>query len=89
MVQNNSILVIDTQITLNTKNQIGRLVQVEGKKRIEHKIFSGDIQFPIEMDKTFHHDGVLITPGRVKKKITNLQNGKIGSMFKKGKLQFL
>nr|QWK47336.1 RNA polymerase beta'' subunit [Chaetachme aristata] len=69
MVRNNSIIGIDTQITLNTRSRIGGLVRVEKKKkRIELKIFSGDIQFPVEMDKIFRHNGILIPPGRVKKK---------------------
>nr|YP_009529857.1 RNA polymerase beta' subunit [Lozanella enantiophylla]AXX77136.1 RNA polymerase beta' subunit [Lozanella enantiophylla] len=69
MVRNNSIIGIDTQITLNTRSRVGGLVRVEKKKkRIELKIFSGDIQFPVEMDKIFRHSGILIPPGRVKKK---------------------
>ncbi|BBN69990.1 hypothetical protein Prudu_1320S000300 [Prunus dulcis] len=39
----------------------------EKKKRIELKIFSGDIHFPGEMDKIFRHSGILIPPGTVKK----------------------
>nr|YP_009529772.1 RNA polymerase beta' subunit [Humulus scandens]AXX77051.1 RNA polymerase beta' subunit [Humulus scandens] len=70
MVRNNSIIGINTQITLNTRSRVGGLVRVEKKKkRIELKIFSGEIQFPVEMDKIFRHSGILIPPGRVKKKI--------------------
>nr|UDY70737.1 RNA polymerase beta'' subunit [Trema tomentosum] len=70
MVRNNSIIGIDTQIALNTRSRVGGLVRVEKKKkRIELKIFYGDIQFPVEMDKIFRHSGILIPPGRVKKKI--------------------
>ena len=70
MVRNNSIIGIDTQITLNTRSRIGGLVRVEKKnKRIELKIFSGDIHFPVEMDKILRHSGILIPPGRVKKRL--------------------
>nr|WGM81804.1 RNA polymerase beta'' subunit [Morus celtidifolia]WGM82476.1 RNA polymerase beta'' subunit [Morus rubra] len=68
MVRNNSIIGVDTRITLNTRSRVGGLVRVEKKnKRIELKIFSGDIHFPVEMDKIFRHSGILIPPGRVKK----------------------
>ena len=47
MVRNNSIIGIDTRITLNTRSRVGGLVRMERKKkRIELKIFSGDIHFP-------------------------------------------
>nr|YP_010885283.1 RNA polymerase beta'' subunit [Artocarpus gomezianus]QXJ40855.1 RNA polymerase beta'' subunit [Artocarpus gomezianus] len=68
MVRNNSIIGVDTRITLNTRSRVGGLVRVEKKnKRIELKIFSGDIHFPVEMDKILRHSGILIPPGRVKK----------------------
>nr|YP_010382747.1 RNA polymerase beta'' subunit [Elsholtzia splendens]UED17294.1 RNA polymerase beta'' subunit [Elsholtzia splendens] len=64
MVRNNSLIGVDTQITLNIKSQVGGLVRVERKKkRIELKIFSGDIHFPGETDKISRHSGVLIPPG--------------------------
>nr|YP_009680002.1 RNA polymerase beta'' subunit [Saurauia tristyla]QDP13746.1 RNA polymerase beta'' subunit [Saurauia tristyla] len=71
MVRNNSIIGVDTQITLNTKSRVGGLVRVERKKkRIELKIFSGDIHFPSgdihfpgETDKISQHSGILIPPG--------------------------
>nr|YP_010523522.1 RNA polymerase beta'' subunit [Isodon pseudoirroratus]UXP81408.1 RNA polymerase beta'' subunit [Isodon pseudoirroratus] len=64
MVQNNSIIGADTQITLNIRSRVGGLVRVERKKkRIELKIFSGDIHFPGEIDKISRHSGVLIPPG--------------------------
>nr|YP_010848241.1 RNA polymerase beta'' subunit [Kopsia fruticosa]WEV92891.1 RNA polymerase beta'' subunit [Kopsia fruticosa] len=67
MVRNNSIIGVDTQITLNLRSQVGGLVRVERKKkRIELKIFSGDIHFPGEIDKISRHSGVLIPPGRGK-----------------------
>nr|YP_009559186.1 RNA polymerase beta' subunit [Barbeya oleoides]QBA95985.1 RNA polymerase beta' subunit [Barbeya oleoides] len=70
MVRNNSIIGVDTRITLNTRSRVGGLVRVERKKkRIELKIFSGDIHFPVEMDKIFRHSSILIPPGTVKKKI--------------------
>nr|QWQ51289.1 RNA polymerase beta'' subunit [Dickinsia hydrocotyloides] len=63
MVQNNSIIGVDTQITLTTRSRVGGLVRVERKKkRIELKIFSGDIHFPGETDKISRHSGVLIPP---------------------------
>nr|YP_010934609.1 RNA polymerase beta'' subunit [Veronica anagallis-aquatica]AKZ23938.1 RNA polymerase beta'' subunit [Veronica americana]WKV26524.1 RNA polymerase beta'' subunit [Veronica anagallis-aquatica] len=64
MVRNNSIIGADTQITLNIRSRVGGLVRVERKKkRIELKIFSGDIHFPGETDKISRHRGVLIPPG--------------------------
>nr|ATV97552.1 RNA polymerase beta subunit [Lecythis minor] len=64
MVRNNSIIGVDTQITLNTRSRVGGLVRVERKKkRIELKIFSGDIHFPGEIDKISRHSGILIPPG--------------------------
>nr|YP_010240670.1 RNA polymerase beta'' subunit [Lysimachia maritima]QTG39980.1 RNA polymerase beta'' subunit [Lysimachia maritima] len=69
MVRNNSIIGVDTQITLNTRSRVGGLVRVERKKkRIELKIFSGDIHFPGETDKISRHSGILIPPGIGKKK---------------------
>nr|YP_010511967.1 RNA polymerase beta'' subunit [Amburana cearensis]UXL83291.1 RNA polymerase beta'' subunit [Amburana cearensis] len=69
MVRNNSIIGVDTPITLNIRSRVGGLVRVEKKKkRIELKIFSGDIHFPGEMDKISRHSGILIPPGTVKKK---------------------
>nr|YP_010233181.1 RNA polymerase beta'' subunit [Centranthera grandiflora]QSX28384.1 RNA polymerase beta'' subunit [Centranthera grandiflora] len=67
MVRNNSIVREDTQITLNIRSRVGGLVRLERKKkRIELKIFSGDIHFPGEIDKISRHSGVLIPPGTVK-----------------------
>nr|YP_010836352.1 RNA polymerase beta'' subunit [Bupleurum krylovianum]WGC91049.1 RNA polymerase beta'' subunit [Bupleurum krylovianum] len=67
MVRNNSIIGIDTQIALTTRSRVGGLVRVEiKKKRIELKIFSGDIHFPGETDKISRHSGVLIPPGKGK-----------------------
>nr|WBU94974.1 RNA polymerase beta'' subunit [Cryptolepis buchananii] len=67
MVRNNSIIGVDTQITLNLRSRVGGLVRVERKKKkIELKIFSGDIHFPGEIDTISRHSGVLISPGRGK-----------------------
>nr|QGT33959.1 RNA polymerase beta' subunit [Chamaesium viridiflorum] len=64
MVRNNSIIGIDTQIALTTRSRVGGLVRVEiKKKKIELKIFSGDILFPGETDKISRHSGVWIPPG--------------------------
>nr|WOC92516.1 RNA polymerase beta'' subunit [Utricularia aurea] len=67
MVRNNSIIGVDTQITLNIRSRVGGLVRVERKKkRIELQILAGDIHFPGDMDKISRHGGVLITPGTPK-----------------------
>nr|WOC92267.1 RNA polymerase beta'' subunit [Utricularia triloba] len=64
MVRNNSIIGVDTQITLNLRSRVGGLVRVERKKkRIELQILAGDIHFPGDTDKISRHNGVLITPG--------------------------
>nr|YP_009348343.1 RpoC2 [Euphorbia esula]APY18466.1 RpoC2 [Euphorbia esula] len=74
MVRNNSIVGVDTQITLNTRSRGGGLVRVERKKKkIELKIFSGGIHFPGETDKISRHSGILIPPGTVK---TNYKESK-------------
>nr|QNS23430.1 RNA polymerase beta'' subunit [Broussonetia papyrifera] len=79
MVRNNSIIGVDTRITLNTRSRVGGLVRVEKKnKRIELKIFSGDIHFPVEMDKILRHSDILISPGRVKKKFKKSKKFKNG-----------
>nr|YP_010323829.1 RNA polymerase beta'' subunit [Miliusa glochidioides]UKP89979.1 RNA polymerase beta'' subunit [Miliusa glochidioides] len=68
MVRNNSIIGVDTRIALNTRSRVGGLVRVERKKKkIELKIFSGDIHFPGETDKISRHSGILISPGTGKK----------------------
>nr|YP_009581601.1 RNA polymerase beta' subunit [Glaucidium palmatum]QBK49838.1 RNA polymerase beta' subunit [Glaucidium palmatum] len=67
-VRNNSIIGVDTPITFNTRSRVGGLVRVEKKKKkIELKIFSGDIHFPGETDKISWHSGILIPPGPGKK----------------------
>nr|YP_010599364.1 RNA polymerase beta'' subunit [Primulina renifolia]WAL03741.1 RNA polymerase beta'' subunit [Primulina renifolia] len=77
MVRNNSIIEVDTQITLNIRSQVGGLVRVEKKKkRIELKIFSGDIHFPGETDKISRHSGVLIPP------VAGKQNSKESKKWK-------
>nr|YP_009648437.1 RNA polymerase beta' subunit [Suaeda japonica]QCE21249.1 RNA polymerase beta' subunit [Suaeda japonica]QLH92954.1 RNA polymerase beta'' subunit [Suaeda japonica] len=73
MVRNNTIIGVDTQITLNIRSRVGGVVRVERKKKkIELKIFSGDIHFPGETDKISRHSGILIPPGR-----TNFKDSKI------------
>uniref|UniRef100_UPI0030FF2CD5 RNA polymerase beta'' subunit n=1 Tax=Zippelia begoniifolia TaxID=126646 RepID=UPI0030FF2CD5 len=68
MVRNNSIIGVDTEIALNTRSRVGGLVRVERKKkRIELKIFFGDIHFPGETEKISRHSGILIPPGTEKK----------------------
>nr|YP_009307034.1 RNA polymerase subunit beta'' [Ludwigia octovalvis]AOR53527.1 RNA polymerase subunit beta'' [Ludwigia octovalvis] len=64
MVRNNSLIGVDTRIALNTRSRVGGLVRVERKKKkIELKIFSGNIHFPGETDKISRHCGILIPPG--------------------------
>lgn len=60
MVQNNSIIGVDSRITLNTRSRVSGMVRVQRKKIIELKIFSGDIQFPGETNKISQHIGILI-----------------------------
>nr|YP_009351961.1 RNA polymerase beta' subunit [Schoepfia jasminodora]AQW41678.1 RNA polymerase beta' subunit [Schoepfia jasminodora] len=74
-VRNNSLIGVGTRITLNTSNQVGGLVRVERKKKkIELKIFSGEIHFTREIAKIFRHSGILIPPGMVKTKLNKLKN---------------
>nr|WRH31662.1 RNA polymerase beta'' subunit [Pereskia aculeata] len=76
MVRNNSIIGVDTQITLNIRSRVGGVVRVERKKKkIELQIFSGDIHFPGETDKISRHSGILIPPGKTNSKESkNLKN---------------
>nr|QJF46666.1 RNA polymerase beta'' subunit [Zantedeschia rehmannii] len=69
MVRNNSIIGVDTPLTLNKRSRVGGLVRVEKKKeRIELKIFSGDIHFPGKTNKKISwRSGILILPGAGKK----------------------
>lgn len=83
MVRNNSIIGVDTPITGNIRSRVGRLVQVEKKmKRIELKIFSGDIYFPEEMDKISRHSNILI-PLRTVKKTHTLIEGRIERRYER------
>nr|YP_010934351.1 RNA polymerase beta'' subunit [Atriplex canescens]WKV25135.1 RNA polymerase beta'' subunit [Atriplex canescens] len=69
LVRNNSIIGVDTRITLNTRSQVAGVVRMERKKKkIELKIFSGDIHFPGEADKISRHSGILIPPSRTNSK---------------------
>nr|AIN75580.1 RNA polymerase beta' subunit [Campanula americana] len=78
MVRHNSIIGVDTQITLKTRSRVGGLVQVERKKkRIELRIFSGDIHFPVKTDKISPHSSVFLPPRTGKtnsKDYKNLKN---------------
>nr|QWZ47270.1 RNA polymerase beta'' subunit [Cyananthus flavus] len=78
MVRNNSIIGVDTQITFKIRSRVGGLVQVERKKkRIELRIFSGEIHFPGKADKLSGHSGVLVPPRTGKtnsKKYKNFKN---------------
>nr|YP_010628299.1 RNA polymerase beta'' subunit [Begonia convolvulacea]WBN95255.1 RNA polymerase beta'' subunit [Begonia convolvulacea] len=74
MVRNNSLIGVDTPITLSTRSRVGGLVRVEKKKKkIELKIFSGNIHFPGEMDKISRQSGILISPERLKKNSKKFQ----------------
>nr|QFV18894.1 RNA polymerase beta'' subunit [Caltha palustris] len=75
MVRNNSLIGVDTQITFNIRSRVGGLVRVEKKKKkIELKIFSGDIYFPGETDKISWHSGILIPPGTGKNNSNESKN---------------
>nr|YP_009581271.1 RNA polymerase beta' subunit [Enemion raddeanum]QBK49336.1 RNA polymerase beta' subunit [Enemion raddeanum] len=75
MVRNNSIIGVDTRITFNIRSRVGGLVRVEKKKKkMELKIFSGDIYFPGETDKISWHSGILIPPGTRKKNSKESKN---------------
>nr|YP_740640.1 RNA polymerase beta'' subunit [Nandina domestica]Q09FX1.1 RecName: Full=DNA-directed RNA polymerase subunit beta''; AltName: Full=PEP; AltName: Full=Plastid-encoded RNA polymerase subunit beta''; Short=RNA polymerase subunit beta'' [Nandina domestica]ABI49853.1 RNA polymerase beta'' subunit [Nandina domestica] len=77
MVRNNSIIGVNTRITFKTRSRVGGLVRVEKKKKkIELKIFSGDIHFPGETDKISWHSGILIPPGTGKKNSKESKNFK-------------
>nr|YP_009340576.1 RNA polymerase beta'' subunit [Wimmerella hederacea]APQ40149.1 RNA polymerase beta'' subunit [Wimmerella hederacea] len=63
LVRNNSIIGVDTQITLKIRSRVGGLVRVERKKkRIDLRIFSGAIHFPGKTATISQHSGVLIPP---------------------------
>lgn len=65
-VRNNSIIGVNTWLTLNKRSRMGGLVQVEKtRKYIELKIFSGDIHFP---DKISRQSNILIPRETEKKK---------------------
>nr|WNK76137.1 RNA polymerase beta'' subunit [Neoscirpus dioicus]WNK76156.1 RNA polymerase beta'' subunit [Neoscirpus dioicus] len=67
-VRNNSIIGVNTWLTLNKRSRVGGLVQVEKtRKYIELKIFSGDIHFP---DKISRQSDILI-PRETEKKNWN------------------
>nr|YP_009500905.1 RNA polymerase beta' subunit [Passiflora auriculata]AXB37298.1 RNA polymerase beta' subunit [Passiflora auriculata] len=67
MVRNNSIIGIDTQITLNIRSQVSGLVRIERKNQtMELQILSGDLHFPGQTDNISGSSGILIPPGTVK-----------------------
>nr|YP_010832467.1 RNA polymerase beta'' subunit [Astragalus oxyglottis]WFG51904.1 RNA polymerase beta'' subunit [Astragalus oxyglottis] len=69
MVRNNSLVGIGTPITLNIRSRVRGLVRLEKKKKkMELKIFSGNIHFPGEMHKISRPSAILIPPRTVKKK---------------------
>nr|YP_009111536.1 RNA polymerase beta' subunit [Erodium crassifolium]AHH24748.1 RNA polymerase beta' subunit [Erodium crassifolium] len=80
MVRNNSLVGVNTQITLNKRSRAGGLVRVERKKKkkvgwIKVQIFSGDIHFPEGEENISLHSGILIpVPPRIRK--TNSKESK-------------
>nr|AIJ28281.1 RNA polymerase beta' subunit [Trifolium pratense] len=69
MVRNNSLVGIGTPITFNIRSRVGGLLRLEKKKKkIELKIFSGNIHFPGKGDTISRDSAILIPPGTVKKK---------------------
>nr|YP_010007316.1 RNA polymerase beta'' subunit [Passiflora vespertilio]QNR06159.1 RNA polymerase beta'' subunit [Passiflora vespertilio] len=67
MVRNNSIIGIDTQITLNIRSRVSGLVRIERKKKkMKLQILSGDLHFPGQTDNISRSSGILIPPGTVK-----------------------
>nr|YP_010214730.1 RNA polymerase beta' subunit [Nuytsia floribunda]UBN08650.1 RNA polymerase beta' subunit [Nuytsia floribunda] len=76
MVRNNSIIGIGTRIALNRRSSACGLVRVE-RKKMEIKIFSGDIYFTGKTDKILRHSGILISPRpgkRNSKELKKLKN---------------
>ena len=74
-VRNNSIIGVNTRLTLNKRSQVGGLVQVKKtKKYIELKIFFGNIHFTRETDKISRDNEILIP--REKKNSRKLQKWK-------------
>nr|YP_009250200.1 RNA polymerase beta'' subunit [Geranium maderense]AKF43119.1 RNA polymerase beta'' subunit [Geranium maderense]AMY96028.1 RNA polymerase beta'' subunit [Geranium maderense] len=80
MVRNNSIVGVNTQITLKKRSRTGGLVQVERKKEgeggwIKLQIFSGYIYFPEREDNISLHSDIFIPiPSRIRK--TNSKESK-------------
>nr|QBC71789.1 RNA polymerase beta subunit [Drosera indica] len=76
MLRNNSVIGVDTQITLKIRSRVGGLVRIQKKKNtIKVKIFSGDIYFPGERDKISRHSGTLRKKKKNSKKSKMLKNG--------------
>nr|YP_009144312.1 RNA polymerase beta' subunit [Carex siderosticta]AKJ25288.1 RNA polymerase beta' subunit [Carex siderosticta] len=73
-VRNNSIIGVNTWLTLNKRSRMGGLVQVEKtRKYIELKIFSGDIHFP---DKISRQSDILIPRETEKKNLKKFKKSK-------------
>nr|QBK84214.1 RpoC2 [Zantedeschia aethiopica]QHN55022.1 RNA polymerase beta'' subunit [Zantedeschia aethiopica]QJF46758.1 RNA polymerase beta'' subunit [Zantedeschia aethiopica] len=77
MVRNNSIIGVDTPLTLNKRSRVGGLVRVEKKKKkIELKIFSGDIHFPGKTNKKIsRRSDIVILRKKNSKESKKLKNG--------------
>nr|YP_010292904.1 RNA polymerase beta'' subunit [Dapsilanthus disjunctus]ULQ65097.1 RNA polymerase beta'' subunit [Dapsilanthus disjunctus]ULQ65185.1 RNA polymerase beta'' subunit [Dapsilanthus disjunctus] len=79
MVRNNSIIGVDTRLTLNRRSQVGGFVRVERKEEyIKLKILPGDIHFPEETNKISKHSGTLLLPERKKKDSKESKKSKKG-----------
>nr|YP_010292419.1 RNA polymerase beta'' subunit [Carex sp. SCSB-B-000526]ULQ64350.1 RNA polymerase beta'' subunit [Carex sp. SCSB-B-000526] len=73
-VRNNSIIGVNTWLTLNKRSRVGGLVQVEKtRKYIELKIFSGYIHFP---DKISRQSDILIPRETEKKNLKKFKKSK-------------
>jgi DNA-directed RNA polymerase subunit beta' len=73
-VRNNSIIGVNTWLTLNKRSRMGGLVQVEKtRKYIELKIFSGDIHFP---DKISRQSDILIPRETEKRNLKKFKKSK-------------
>ncbi|KAJ0799578.1 DNA-directed RNA polymerase subunit beta'' [Helianthus annuus] len=85
MVRHNSIIGVDTQITLNRRSRVGGLVRVKKKaEKIKLIIFSGDIHFPGKTNKAFR----LIPPGGGKQNSKEYKTKK-GPHLKSGQVLIL
>nr|QBE88764.1 RNA polymerase beta' subunit [Hypertelis spergulacea] len=68
-VRNNSLVGVETQISLTRRSRVGGVLRLKLKKtKIDVQIFSGEIHFPGERDKISPHSDILIPPGKTRSK---------------------